>query len=127
MKKGFGMMEIIISMILILVISNMVVGLSYIKKSEAIQEFNTNMNIEIDNKLANSKKLCKGLINSSCSAIGGSGSDVNCTFKYTIVDMYNKNREINTICEKTTQYLVNTKVSMFVDQFEFKGESNVAN
>lgn len=125
-RKGSILIEPIIGIIMVMMIGNILVGVSYSNKSHSITEYNLNMHQVVNNEIESIKYQCKGLSSNTCNGIGGIGDYAKCEIPtYTIQDFYGTNQEVNTICIKESDYLVKINTSIVVDGFNYTGEGYV--
>lgn len=155
MRKGFSIFEIIIGIIFIGMISEMMVGISQLKKINTNSNININNHILLESELEQAKGNCCYLNNTTCSSRGGTSSGSNllaigdsCSYSYdtdTITyyqmdDNWNfvldgseqkisldhmTPNEITTICKKVSDGFFNIDVTLKTPKSTLKGNALV--
>lgn len=102
MKKGFSILEIIVGIIFIGMISEIMVGISTIQKSNTITNINVNNHILLDSEIEQAKGNCCYLGFQSCATRGGVGDDNFCVIEYDSDNLnYFKKEDDGTISNLT--------------------------
>ena len=141
MRKGFSILEIILAIIFIGMISEIMIGISTVQKSNTTISMNVNNHILLDSEIEQAKGSCCDLGGyKSCSQIGGAGDENLCVIEYdsdnlnyfkkevdgTVFNLtHMKPNKVKTICTKQSEGFYNINVELTTIKDVLKGSAIV--
>lgn len=133
MKKGMGMIEVVISLIFLGMISEIVMGIGQQEKFNTDSIISMNTHILLDSEVSQNKARCRMLNSATCTSMGGNFTGNNnltigdtCSWSYQEQGANNQNFDITNLCTKTGEFLfdINTNVQGF--SMDISGEGFIS-